>query len=226
MFCSKCGTKINDGERFCSGCGTPVAQNVKAPIAKTPLENTKNKAEQPKKVKKPVNKKAFISVAVIISIVLGTLISLTILNAIEKKEIYNSIYYEWEASIPEKQPKFLNALDEVSSFECVDIVEESENYFIVTVITYSPNILADLNAYQQQMYYEDITEDEINEALCDIIYSAPIKTAEHNIYVVKDGEGNYHVNFSESFVDAMFDYAYMDATQTLNDELEEIAKGA
>lgn len=24
MFCTKCGTKINDGERFCTGCGTKV----------------------------------------------------------------------------------------------------------------------------------------------------------------------------------------------------------
>lgn len=225
MFCSKCGNQINQGEKFCSGCGTPIAQNVKAPIVKTPLENTKNKSEQPKKVKKPVNKKVIISVAVIMSIVLVTVISIAILNSIEKKEIYNSISYEWEASIPKEQPKFLSALDETSSFECIDIVEEPKDYFIVTATISSPNILAALDEYQQQMYYKELGEEEINEALCNIIYSAPIKTSEHNIYVVKDRQGKYHVNFSESFVDAMFGYAYIDATQTLNDEIEEIAKG-
>ena len=26
MFCAKCGSKINEGERFCTGCGTPVGE--------------------------------------------------------------------------------------------------------------------------------------------------------------------------------------------------------
>ena len=29
-FCSKCGTKINEGEKFCSSCGTAVEQNFQA----------------------------------------------------------------------------------------------------------------------------------------------------------------------------------------------------
>ena len=30
MYCTQCGTKIEDGYKFCSGCGAPVEQGAPA----------------------------------------------------------------------------------------------------------------------------------------------------------------------------------------------------
>lgn len=78
MFCDKCGTKINGGERFCSGCGTSIAQSSDVPVVKIPQEDIKYADERSKKVKRPTNKKVIIPVAIIMSIVIVAMIGLSV----------------------------------------------------------------------------------------------------------------------------------------------------
>ena len=40
MFCIKCGTKINDGEKFCTGCGTKV-EFIEDDTALNPVDEQK-----------------------------------------------------------------------------------------------------------------------------------------------------------------------------------------
>lgn len=172
-----------------------------------------------------MKKKIGIIIAIIVVIMIIIVSILLYLDSKEEQTIYDVIYSEWANSIPKEQPEFLNAMDELSSFDFVDIVEEPKDYFTVTVDTYSPNISETLNEYQEQMYDEQLTEEEVDAVLCEIIYNAPINTTTHYIYVIRDEDNNYHVNFSESFIDAMFGYAYTDSMKTLNEELSQIMKG-
>ncbi len=55
MFCSNCGTQINEGEKFCSGCGTAVANSNQSPAQPTAQQVNQNPAPvaQPTVQKKP-----------------------------------------------------------------------------------------------------------------------------------------------------------------------------
>lgn len=46
MFCSKCGTQLNDDAVFCSACGNAVAQPQTAPAEQTPVESPVTPVEQ------------------------------------------------------------------------------------------------------------------------------------------------------------------------------------
>lgn len=41
MFCSRCGTKINDGERFCAGCGIQFSLSVELPDSTSKTKSKK-----------------------------------------------------------------------------------------------------------------------------------------------------------------------------------------
>ncbi len=54
MFCTKCGTKINDGEKFCTGCGIKV-ELIEKEASFDPVPETENKeATVPEVVSEPV----------------------------------------------------------------------------------------------------------------------------------------------------------------------------
>ena len=40
MFCPKCGTEVNPGDRFCRGCGSPIALEGEAPQAQPDDQQT------------------------------------------------------------------------------------------------------------------------------------------------------------------------------------------
>lgn len=47
MFCSNCGTKLEDGVKFCSGCGTPIGGvNSPSPSAPQHMETSQNNNEE------------------------------------------------------------------------------------------------------------------------------------------------------------------------------------
>ena len=61
MFCSKCGTKIDDDSRFCNGCGTKVAQ-----VKNNMKQENNNKKDRDLRGKKIVKKTVIVSVIILL----------------------------------------------------------------------------------------------------------------------------------------------------------------
>jgi len=162
---------------------------------------------------------------VIALIISGISICLKVVKDKKEQEIFDAIALEWEKSIPGEQPIFLTELDSLSNFECLSMVEEAKDYFVVQVCATSPDILNGVNEYQERVEGGNPTVAEMNEVLADIIKSSELRSSQHEIYVVRDNNGEYHVTFSESFIDAMFGYAYLDAIETLNSEWQTLIEG-
>ncbi|MBE5948316.1 MAG: zinc ribbon domain-containing protein [Lachnospiraceae bacterium] len=74
MFCSKCGSKIEDGCAFCIQCGTKV-ENGNAPVVESASEARPAKKEKVKKQKDDENNKnkivGIVAVVVLVAVVIG-----------------------------------------------------------------------------------------------------------------------------------------------------------
>ncbi len=128
------------------------------------------------------------------------------------------ILEEWESSINEDQPEFLDLLDERSSFKCIRLDSVADGYYVVTAKVSSPDINESLKEYQNQVYSQEINEEEMNKKLCELINSAELKTTEQTVDVIVDEDGNVRVQFNDDFVNAMFGYAYTDSMKVFIEE--------
>lgn len=127
---------------------------------------------------------------------------------------------EWEKSITEDQPEFLNKLEERNSFTVVDYKSEGDGYYTVELEVTSPDINEQLIKYQNSVTEQDIPENEMNKKICEIIDSSNDKTTKITLSVICDEDGAYHVTFTDEFVDAMTGYAFSNALETLMEELQ------
>lgn len=122
---------------------------------------------------------------------------------------------EWEKSITEDQPEFLNKLEERNSFTLVDYKNEGDGYYTVELEVSAPDINDQLIEYQESITDQDVSEDEMNEKICEIIDISNDKTSTVTISIICDEDGVFHVNFTDEFVDAMTGYAFTNALETL-----------
>ena len=53
MFCTNCGYKLKDGDRFCENCGTPVENLVKTIKEEPAQTQTENSAAEPTAEEEP-----------------------------------------------------------------------------------------------------------------------------------------------------------------------------
>lgn len=98
MFCEKCGKKLNEDEKFCTKCGAPVSYNTQiSSAAVTPKEAVSEPAVEPdaqttnysqpqyavpKPPKKPLSKKAKLSIILSSVTIFLVVVALVIINAI------------------------------------------------------------------------------------------------------------------------------------------------
>lgn len=173
-----------------------------------------------------MNKKTKVLKIVLFSLVAVLLIITVVLVAValnEKKKDTDIPYMQdfiessWSVeSDKDEKPEFYNVLEEKSSFNVKKIQDDGDDHYTVTVEVSSPYILDKLKEYESSVDGE-ISEDEIDKKLLELVNSSEIKSTEINLTVVK-ADGERFVEFNDEFVDAMFGYAYsysMDRINTL-----------
>lgn len=154
----------------------------------------------------------FICIVLIVAIFCGCS------NNKNQRDFSAEIQENWNLSLSENQPEFLNLLDEKSSFECVSTESPVDGYYVVTADVTSPDISESIKEYQQEVYGRKISEEEMNIKICELINSAELKTTQQTIDIIVDEDENVRVQFNDDFVNAMFGYAYIDSMQTYMDE--------
>lgn len=122
---------------------------------------------------------------------------------------------EWEKSITEDQPEFLTKLEERNSFTVVDYKNEGDGYYTVEVEVTSPDINDKLIEYQESVNNISVSQDEIEQKICEIIDSSDDKTSTVTLSIICDEDGAFHVTFTDEFVDAMFGYAFSNAIESI-----------
>lgn len=139
-------------------------------------------------------------------------------NKNNQKDFSVEIQENWNASISDNQPEFLNLLDEKSSFEYISTESLGDGYYVATVSVSSPDISESIAAYQEEVYGKKTSKEEINEKLCELINSADLKTTTQTIDIIVDEDGNVRTQFNDNFINAMFGYAYIDSIKTYMNE--------
>lgn len=91
MYCSNCGNKINESEKFCSNCGSPVKKENN--IQETPNTTNPQPTNNTQKEKKSNNTIKYIAV-IIITIALALVLIYILLNKKEDEKIENINEYE------------------------------------------------------------------------------------------------------------------------------------
>lgn len=178
---------------------------------------------------KKKNNKGLIAAIVLIGIFAVAEIVLLVLlhggknNSADYEEMNTIVHTVWNEAVPEESPQFLKELNRLSSFEVVGVEDLGEGYYTVTASVQSPDILEDLNNYEDSLSGQ-VTQEEMDAQLCTIIKNARSKETEQVITVICDTDGKYHVEFSEEFIDAMFGYAFSDSFEALLNEEAFIAK--
>ena len=122
---------------------------------------------------------------------------------------------EWEKSITEDQPEFLTKLEERNSFTVVDYKNEGDGYYTVEIEVTSPDINDKLIEYQESVNNISVSQDEIEQKICEIIDSSDDKTSTVTLSIICDEDGAFHVTFTDEFVDAMFGYAFSNAIESI-----------
>lgn len=163
-------------------------------------------------------KKKNLILCLIIVLAIITVLFFVFNNDKNQNDFSNEIQNEWVSSIADNQPDFLNVLDDKSSFECISTESVGDGYYVVTANVSSPDISESINTYQKEVYGKEISEEEINKNLCELINSADLKTTEQKIDIIVDEDGNVRVQFNDDFINAMFGYAYIDSIETYMDE--------
>lgn len=82
MFCSKCGSSIQDGHKFCMNCGAPVSQVEKPQTQSTMQEMKKQPQSAPREVKsqKKGKKKAVTVVLIVVAALLVIMVALLLVK--------------------------------------------------------------------------------------------------------------------------------------------------
>ena len=166
---------------------------------------------------------ALLAIVAVIAIAFGGDFVKTLFVSKDEK-ITQAIDVEWQSSIKEEQPAFLDAIDEKSEYTIGKIKNEGSGYYSVEVEVNSPDMSEGLNAYASQTQGKQLSEEEMNAELVSIIQSSPMKTSQHKLSVIEDSDGKFHVSFPVEFIDAMFGYIYVDSLESLNESLSGLAQ--
>ena len=98
MFCPKCGKFLDDDEVFCSNCGTKIEDNTDDTVYQPPNDNPDDVPQKSyyqaqdtvsaAKVKKPVNKKLLAIIIAVCAVIIIAIIALVISNGRISAEAY------------------------------------------------------------------------------------------------------------------------------------------
>ncbi len=154
---------------------------------------------------------------ILIMIVVLTVLLVSMFRSSKKEdkivEIQNVINEQWQGSIPVESTQFIKEFNERSKFQVADLTETND-CLEATVWVASPDISISLQEYQNSGV-DDLSDEEIDAGICDLINLAEINRTEQTVYVYIDVDGEYHVRFTEEFINAMFGYAFSDSVESL-----------
>ncbi len=140
-------------------------------------------------------------------------------GSVNNVKIQKVIQKEWDESTQDEDvPGFVKKINELSDFKVISVEKGDNDFYKVTLSVSSPYINDDLMKYQDENKDNEKSEEEMDSAITNIILNANLKSSEQYVYVIKDANGEYHTQFTEEFVDAMYGYAYLNAKQSLDGE--------
>lgn len=149
-----------------------------------------------------------IAAAVILIILLGDDQSGT--DVYSDSDMQSVIQQEWDNSLGEDAPAFMQTLNEYTSFSVDSCTDDGEGHYTAYVTVNGPDINQALKDYQASVTGE-ISEEEMDNEISRIISEAGYNYSEHTIYIIQDTDGNYHVQFPQDFVNAMSGYAFTES---------------
>ena len=169
MFCSNCGSKIEEGSVFCPTCGKKLITEA------TPSESENSKTNSPKKEKKPINKKTrkivlfsvigLMLLVVLIFTTISLFIPLAKLNkakSLAEKENYIEAH-DTLLNISKVGPFYYSLginqkIDEYIQKAFVKLVEEEsfDEAYLLSKKYYIPGVYSEY--YISEVYSEELTE--------------------------------------------------------------------
>lgn len=163
---------------------------------------------------------AVILIAVlVVALVFATSNSSSSFGSVNNVKIQKVIQKEWDESTQDEDvPGFVKKINELSDFKVISVEKGDNDFYKVTLSVSSPYINDDLMKYQDENKDNEKSEEEMDSAITNIILNANLKSSEQYVYVIKNANGEYHTQFTEEFVDAMYGYAYLNAKQSLDGE--------
>lgn len=202
MYCEKCGHKCSKRSKFCSHCGTPIH-----------ISTNKNRKKAMRRT---------VVVVLIVSIIIISLLSLAVVKHCEairiEENIFNAINAEWSKVITADAPAYLNAINEVSSYDIISI-EEGEVYTIKVVVD-SVDLGTKLKEAPLEAFPKTQDETAINKYLLDLIDDCKRLETTTEIYAAPENSG-YTIYFSDEFVDAMSGGVYSYTQDLIRDLMGE-----
>lgn len=135
-------------------------------------------------------------------------------------DLISLIQQEWDDSISEDQPVFLSSIDSRSNFEYIDYTFDGASTYTIHYNVSSPDISSLLFSDQYNSDQNNMSNDELNNELINMINAAEIKTTEQVVYVfvsqtTADDPQEIDIKFTDGFIDAMFCYSYISATNAI-----------
>lgn len=145
-------------------------------------------------------------------------------------ELNNLIQEEWENSKSSEQPAFLSVIDSRSSFEYLDYSFDGASTYTIRYNVSSPDIRSVLFSTPNNTEQTAKSEEDINKELTNMINSAEIKTTEQIVYVFvsqlsDEDPQEIDIKFTDGFIDAMFCYSYISATNAIIEEESRMWEG-
>ncbi len=226
-YCFNCGQPIKKGDLFCRNCNAELTEeyyfNPEADqINKKEMDlysSVKGSAGLKSAVKMSKSVKMII-IAVILLLVAAVIIFLIKGNnasEVAPSEIQKIIQSEWDKSISEQSPEFLNKLNSRSSFTVIDQQDDGNGFYTVTANVTSPDISDAVKKLDEENGEKQLTGEEIDKTVSELIDKSKEKTTEQTVFVICDTENNYHVQFTEEFSDAMLGYILSESILLLSD---------
>lgn len=156
-----------------------------------------------------------IAAAVILIILLGDDQPGT--DVYSESDMQTVIQQEWDNSLGEDAPAFMQTLNECTSFSVDSCTDDGEGHYTAYVTVNGPDINQALKDYQASVTGE-LSEEEMDNEICRLISEAAYTSSEHTIYIVQATDGNYHVQFPQDFVNAMSGYAFTESFDAMLEE--------
>lgn len=129
----------------------------------------------------------------------------------------------WLSAQSPEQPAFLTKLDEMSSYELHSVEPLENGRYLLKMVVTAPDLGGQLMKLGYAQLPQENNENELNTFLCEQIDKAEVKQSEAAIMAVSV-DGEYHITFSDDFVDAMSGGAYSYSRQAMVDMLQNAVK--
>lgn len=161
-----------------------------------------------------------------ILVILFSLAILVYINGTKSKptdEIIEAVENAWKNVNLEEQPAYLKKLSEKASYT-LKTVKKEDGRLLIAVTINAPDLNSRLSSLKLTDFPQSKDSNEINNFLCEQIEKSNQKKSETFIYATKLNN-EYHISFSNEFVDQMSGGIYSYSQTTLIDMLTSYTEG-